>query len=160
MPKLRLPAWKLGYLAGFLDGEGSLKLYYRHRQNSVDAGVEFTNTNYTSLDRMRQWLNSCGFTTRLNDVHPASGIRRASYRLVVNRWGDVYGILKGLMPYLSIKKERSAILLRLASIKVLNYRDHSRRKPRVVASERRAYNEFIQTAPRLNAQRLRKNFWK
>lgn len=90
------------YIAGFLDGEGSIILYKRQ---PVALRVSFANSNRAVLE----WIhNACGaghLTTR-----PGTDMHKAGHLLLLNS-DPACGLLEQVRPYLKIKGEQADVAI-------------------------------------------------
>jgi len=95
---LRMPSeeWKLGYIAGLIDGEGSVKMR-DHNQN-----IQIHNTD----QKMMEWLIE-NFGGRVRVERRARENRKDLYRWEVTRMLDTKMLLNAVKPYLVTKKERA-----------------------------------------------------
>jgi hypothetical protein len=94
-PVLTLPtdAAQLGYLAGLIDGEGSLK---RRSDGLWNISVGMTD------ETVIRWLESFGKCTFfINDPAPP---RKRFYSWKINRRHDVLAFLKAIEPYMIVKR--------------------------------------------------------
>jgi hypothetical protein len=94
---LKLSAYEVGYLAGILDGEGSI--------NCVFSGnrYQFKITIHTSSDELAHWLQSLGIG-RLQDL--GNGMK------IFNVWNKYYvELLTLLLPHLKIKVSQANVIL-------------------------------------------------
>ncbi|MHC1636323.1 MAG: sigma factor-like helix-turn-helix DNA-binding protein [Candidatus Methanospirareceae archaeon] len=91
------------YLAGIVDGEGSIRLH-RRRRKSIGYGLEVvvTNTNRELID----WLytNFKGYIEK----HEREGNHKTTYKWTV-RGINAYRLLKKMLPYLIIKKPQAEL---------------------------------------------------
>ncbi len=101
------------YIAGFLDGDGSLMLQIKHRSETT-RGWRFMATIVFYQDTRHEkpllWIRrkiGIGYLSRRND-----GITEVR----VNGYAQVYKILQRLLPYLRFKKVQARALLRACEI--------------------------------------------
>lgn len=95
-PALTLPTSEaqLGYLAGLIDGEGSLK---RRSDGLWNISVGMTD------ETVIRWLASFGTSTFfINDPPPP---RKRFYSWKINRRHDVLAFLRAIEPHLIVKRE-------------------------------------------------------
>jgi hypothetical protein len=110
-----------GYVAGFLDGEGSICIY-KHKTIHYCLSIAFYNSHKGVIDWIEGKLGYKSFkrTTdnRLNDRH-----NKNNYVVYIRKNSDSLDFLKKCLPYLIIKKDqaKNAILF-LES--VLNREDY------------------------------------
>lgn len=103
----------IDYLAGFIDADGSIGLYYNDAVSSLPLPViSITNTNRSIMIGIKAtcdlWDVKAGLVVR-------AGIKRENkgqYRLAVTSQGSVRKLLTMLIPSLKIKQEQAEILLR------------------------------------------------
>ncbi len=99
---------ELAYIAGFLDGDGSLMLQVKTRNDST-RGVRFMATICLYQDSRHEasllWIRNrirCGYVSRRND---------GMTELRVNGFSQVRETLQALEPYLRFKKKQAKLLI-------------------------------------------------
>jgi hypothetical protein len=104
---------ELAYIAGFLDGDGSLMLQIKRRSDSK-VGIRFMSTiclyQDTRHDKTLYWIREkfcIGYVSKRNDG--MSELRVNGYRQVAN-------ILKSLLPYIRFKEIQSQALISACEI--------------------------------------------
>ena len=102
------------YLAGLIDGEGSLYLSHRHDgyANSYHCVVFMVNTDIKMIDWIVDTFGGC----RRQDMKDRRANRKPYYRLV---WADkqvLAWILKGILPYLTTKYDVAEAMLHFLTI--------------------------------------------
>lgn len=115
-----LKEWQRGYIAGFLDGEGSVALY-KGKKYGFRANIDFTNTNKEVLETIAKWLGVKGSIFRKNSY------ARNCLKLSINIHRVALWLLKQILPYLIIKAERAKIVKRYLEIrrsKLHKFRSH------------------------------------
>jgi hypothetical protein len=112
---------ELAYIAGFLDGDGSLMLQVKKRSDSK-RGVRFMATICLYQDSRHEapllWMRTrlkCGYVSRRND---------GMTELRINGFSQVRGTLEVLLPHLHFKKKQAKLLL---VIQKENYRSGQRK---------------------------------
>jgi len=109
----------VGYIAGYLDGEGSIKNTQKKRAKGNDregdlaVGVTFHNTHRPSLEFMESKLRVGAIQSR---VKRPSNINlksepKESFMYKISGRVDIIRLLKTLEPYLIIKREKASELL-------------------------------------------------
>ena len=100
---------ELAYIAGFLDGDGSLMLQVKKRGDSA-KGVRFMATICLYQDSRHEaplkWIRKrigCGYVSRRND---------GMTELRVNGFSQVRETLEALLPYLRFKQAQAKLLIR------------------------------------------------
>lgn len=105
-----LKEWQKGYIAAFLDGEGSVTLY-KDKKYGFRANIEFTNTNKGVLETIAKWLGVKGSIFK-KDSYAQNCLKLSISNHRVELW-----LLKQIAPYLIIKDERAKILKRYLEIR-------------------------------------------
>jgi hypothetical protein len=100
---------ELAYIAGFLDGDGSLMLQLKKRADSI-KGVRFMATiclyQDTRHDAPLSWIRTrlkCGYVSQRND---------GMTELRINGFSQVRETLEALQPYLRFKRKQAKLLIR------------------------------------------------
>ena len=104
---------ELAYIAGFLDGDGSLMLQIKKRKDSK-IGIRFMPVicfyQDTRHEKTLNWIREVlgiGYISRRND---------GMTELRINGYEQIRNILKGLSPYIRFKKLQSTALLNACEI--------------------------------------------
>lgn len=104
---------KLAYIAGFLDGDGSLMLQIKKRSDGK-VGIRFMPTicfyQDTRHEKSLYWIQevlNIGYISQRND---------GMTELRINGYGQIRDILKSLLPYIRFKKIQCLALLRACEI--------------------------------------------
>jgi hypothetical protein len=102
---------QVGYLAGFLDGEGGIQITKSTREGreytiALHPTVYFTNTNRQSIETMQGWLR----TGSMIVAHQKKGYRD-TYVLHVTGMRNIKQLLLCLLPHLIIKRRQAEIML-------------------------------------------------
>ena len=110
---------ELAYLAGIIDGEGSIRIE-RSTRNYYRLRISVANTSIALM----KWLQKkCGNT--FIKERKRKGNRRQQYQWDSNRLFDVVTLLTDLLPYLIIKHDHSLVALEFAEIKKSRKRRYS-----------------------------------
>jgi len=116
---------ELAYIAGFLDGDGSLMLQLKKRADSA-KGVRFMATiclyQDTRHDTPLSWIRTrlkCGYVSKRND---------GMTELRINGFSQVRETLEALQPYLRFKKKQAKLLIQ--ACKMLERQTLRTMKPR------------------------------
>lgn len=103
---------QLGYLAGFVDGEGCLAICKRKHKNKFgewigySAHVDLTNINKEVMEFIKRILN---ISSKIYD-NPMKGNRRLAYRLRLNMT-ESKKLVTLLKDYLIVKREQAKVFL-------------------------------------------------
>ncbi|MEK7539322.1 MAG: LAGLIDADG family homing endonuclease [Patescibacteria group bacterium] len=104
---------KLAYIAGFLDGDGSLMLQLKKRSDSKRA-IRFMTTicfyQDTRHEKTLYWIKEVlgiGYISKRND---------GMTELRINGYKQIRNILKNLLPYIKFKKLQAHALLQACGI--------------------------------------------
>jgi hypothetical protein len=118
---------RLAWLAGFVDGEGTITLCRinecktKSRTTHIRPIFQVVNTNYASLQECQTILES--ITGRCPTIHSKSfsGTRLAhwkdSYQIQIVKQQDVKKICQTLIPYLITKKLQAELLVKFVEIR-------------------------------------------
>ncbi len=103
----------LAYIAGFLDGDGSLMIQVKKRKDGRDkARIMLTICFYQDLRHAKplNWIRDTlgiGYFSERND---------GMAELRINGFKQIHAILKDLIPYLKFKKEQARAMLKAAGL--------------------------------------------
>ena len=114
------------YLAGLIDGEGSLVLVHRkgrgrtrpsdqhpaHSENSYQCHVTIVNTDFKMIDWVRDTFGDYVYFQRSRDG------RKPLYVYSVQSKEDVAYILRGTLPYLLTKYEVAEAMFHFATVPI------------------------------------------
>lgn len=101
-PCAPLTPTQAAYIAGFLDGEGSVIIY--NRRQSCSLRVTFSNTKLAALD----WIKDVCQVGNIITSHRNSDKHATAYMLLINGQSAV-SLLEQLHPYLVIKGEQAKL---------------------------------------------------
>ena len=111
--RLSVTDTELAYIAGFLDGDGSLMLQLKKRNDSA-KGVRFMATiclyQDTRHDASLSWMRmrlACGYVSKRND---------GMTELRINGFSQVRETLEALQPYFRFKKKQAKLLVQACSM--------------------------------------------
>lgn len=96
----KLPDWQLGWLAGMMDGEGSISI---DKNGQPRAFIVST----TPIGEILQWMTGMG-TIDIAEYED----RKTIYRWRVCSVGTVHKLLSVLYPYLLIKKRHCEVVIK------------------------------------------------
>lgn len=104
---LRLPteSTELAYLAGIIDGEGSISTLKKQRHSASRTGRRWVVTVANTHEPLLQWLLSFGGAIHSNG--PSSLSKRPCWRWQVVAMRDSLALLESIRPYLRIKAEKA-----------------------------------------------------
>lgn len=102
-----LSAVEVAYLAGLIDGEGTITLTRKHRNENRQLALSISNTEYPLLEFTRQAVGAGKITRkRTTQSHHTASFTYAIY----NR--QALELIRQLLPYLqSYKAKRAALIL-------------------------------------------------
>jgi len=93
------------YLAGFFDGEGSIRVQMGHRATAVHIGIHQSDERgKIVLTEIKQFLCEEGIPSGLQFQRLTPNTNKPMYRLYVYNIEAAKKFVEGVMPYLRIKK--------------------------------------------------------
>lgn len=98
-----------GYIAGILDGEGSIGLYV-YIDGNKKANLQITNTYKPVLEWILDKMN-CGSIHAISKKHTGFPSRKQCYNWTLSSQPHIREVLKALSPFLQIKKEKATTLI-------------------------------------------------
>jgi hypothetical protein len=101
-----------GYIAGIIDGEGTISLEKRKFSNvKIHPVISISNCSLELLYHIQKIIK-CG-TVRL--AKKANQKTRPEYKLSINRISQIEGLLRVITPYLMLKRKQAEIVLEFIS---------------------------------------------
>jgi hypothetical protein len=97
-----------GYLAGIIDGEGSIT--FRKWGSRLYPSIRITNTSKELITKCRRLLGFGLVYTRKDKNHPKY---KTQYYIEICDGADVYALLHRILPYLTVKRKQALKALRL-----------------------------------------------
>lgn len=94
------------WLAGVLDGEGSLMIVRANADNFAPR-IMVANTNLDFLQQVEK-ITGCG---SIKLAHKESLVRKKGYKWTCDVWDDIIQIIEEVHPYLIIKRLQASVLL-------------------------------------------------
>ena len=142
---------ELAYLAGIVDGEGSISIKTESKARPYTIYLAVTNTNY---EMIRLFEDKFGGKVRKRNWSKASKVKGSE------RWKDCYewtltknlaakAIVK-LFPYIRIKKKQAVLVMRAFRIKTKYPAVLSRWQPKLHAKKLRLLDKIKQACKKLN----------
>lgn len=110
-----LPEWQLGWLAGMLDGEGSIGLV-KHKGYATPR-VRITSTHPGVIDIMLK-MTDIGTYYKDSRNNPKHKARHVWHVAAVS---EVYELLFTLLPYLLIKSPQAKLMLEYCKNRITNH---------------------------------------
>jgi hypothetical protein len=98
------------WLAGVVDGEGSIGLYSYGREGRR-VQVQMGNTHCGFVERFRAVIG-CGSTVTRHEFHGTHKGRKPMFHCTVKGSARCYKVLKQIIPYLIIKREKAEAIVR------------------------------------------------
>lgn len=115
---------ELAYLAGIIDGEGSIGIYHRAsipsslNSNSYDCSIQISNTDPNLI----QWIaDKFGGSLKRYDIRYEESRRKSwkpLYRVSWSAKEDVYSILSDVYKYLIVKKRLAELMFAFITIPI------------------------------------------
>ena len=101
---------RFSYLAGIIDGEGSVDARFKHKMRTVDFTLSVANTDV----RLIEWIVE-NFGGRAIPIRQANPKHKIVWRVIWNVQ-DATQVLEDVMPYLIVKRERAELYLSLRAL--------------------------------------------
>jgi hypothetical protein len=98
------------WLAGVIDGEGSIGLYDYGREGRR-AMIQLANTNKSFVDRARE-LIGCGSGINRSQWHKSHKGRKVMFMYSLKGSNRCYHLLKQIVPFLIIKRQKALDIIR------------------------------------------------
>lgn len=118
------------YVAGIIDGEGSLTLAHRKRNEergweSIEPNVRISNTNLALMEYLSALLGARSYVA----LGRPKSHWKPQYTISISAFAEIAALLERIMPYLVIKHRRAEIMLHLVRRRLSQepYTDEDRR---------------------------------
>lgn len=139
---LNLKDFEKGYLAGAIDGEGTIcitKVRGNVKYGRLYPIVSIVNTDRHMLEICQKYLHGLGRV----GIHTRNYEGRKSiYYLKLSKFSHVIRVLREIAPYLVVKQKQAKLMLEFLEIR--NYRPHPRTAEGVTGREWEIYREMKQ----------------
>jgi hypothetical protein len=119
-----LEEWMKGYIAGIIDGEGTIRLKYMADRDLYYPEVIISNSNFILCEAVKYML---GVESKIiSQVTNAKGVdwkgrpitqRKPIYRLCVSNRREIYELLEQIESYLMIKREQALLIMEFITIR-------------------------------------------
>ncbi len=111
---------QLGYIAGFLDGEGTLRYWQIWSNKNRNYGtfafeLTFWNTNKIILERLRDWIGDGCLIEKKQRNKPIKSTKPC-YMLQIRKRFVIYDLLQNVVHLLIEKKERAEQILAIITL--------------------------------------------
>ncbi|WP_456277734.1 LAGLIDADG family homing endonuclease [Bacillus sp. AK128] len=101
-----MEVWEAAYIAGIIDGEGSISLTRMNREEHRRPCISIASTDYELLTFIQSTIG--GVISNKKNYNPK--IHKASYTLVVKTKDEVFNTLECIVPFLRITKKKNRAL--------------------------------------------------
>ena len=113
---MRCSPEELAWLAGILDGEGSICLYKQSAGGYLISNIQITNSDDAILAEVERILQALSILYRICNAHSAKVYRekpnlKPCYHIVLTRQLEQKALLEYLLPYIKGEKKLKALQL-------------------------------------------------
>lgn len=126
--RLNLSEFELGYIAGFIDGEGTISVTRQRNGNylALHPLIRVSGTDKTAVEKMANWLNkSINGPYKLNVLEEERRKRNRKwkdyYSFEIRTWLGVFNVLEVIRDKLIIKKKQAELIHELCQIQLDNF---------------------------------------
>jgi len=112
-----LTDFEKGYIAGIIDGEGSLIIEKGKNRKNFDFCIRITNTSVTVIEWLRRRIGG-NILSRKPTAYKNTLGKKTIYVLTIDRQADLVKLLTFITPYLIIKRRQAEIMLKLLRAKL------------------------------------------
>ncbi len=107
------------YLAGFIDGEGTIGIRYHrdkrlHKGFTIDAQVYITNSNRAILEIIQKEI---GGSISISTAEGKNKNSKPVYRLKFLNHKIILSVLTSIVPYIITKKEQTDLLIKFCNLR-------------------------------------------
>jgi len=109
--KIPKEEWKLGYIAGLIDGEGAISTYkVRTTRDGVQPRIQIYNSDKKIMDFL---LKEVGGKCYYVQSSRSAFSKRMIYQWQLSSRADIATLLRHILPYLIVKREKAEEVLKL-----------------------------------------------
>ena len=112
---MKLNDLEIGYIAGIIDGEGSISLKRQSRRRSLGLFIQVTNSNKAMLKWLQQKIDG-GIYPHSSTYSDGSKNRLDAWIWQLRKRDDVKSLLNQLLPVLIIKKRHAELMLEFIEV--------------------------------------------
>ena len=105
-----LKSWQASWLAGVIDGEGSIGLY-NYGKEGRRVCIQLSNTSKEFVDKTREIIG-CGSQVNRDKRSYSHKGKKTMYLYSLKGSNRCYWVLKQIIPYLIIKKQKAQEIIR------------------------------------------------
>jgi len=132
-----LSEFELGYIAGFVDGEGTISVTKQGREDGLTLHplIRISGTDGDVVGKMASWFNKSVNGPYGKDAYEEKrdGNRRDYYSFEIRTWRGVLNILEGICDRLIVKRKQASLVKELCQIRLDNYgEDYTERELELV----------------------------
>ena len=116
-----------GYVAGILDGEGSIMIKYHKNRTGISEFapvVAIVNTSYDMLKAVQEFIGCGHIFIKKNDTPSAIAFgkyhMKTYWRLQIASIPEVEHVLKNTLPFLIIKRDRAESAIKYCEYRIAN----------------------------------------
>lgn len=131
---------QLAWLAGIIDGEGSIILS-RQRNNYMNTALVITNTNIEILNKVEKIYSELGINPHWHKIKSNKKQHSDCFHLMVTRLKEINTILKAILPYLIGKRAQAETFIRYAERRIILLGMENSERPTVGVDTAR-YDDF------------------
>jgi len=107
---------EIGYLAGFLDADGSIAIHTCNEY--LSSRIVFTNTDYSIVKHIKELLEKEGISVNIN-AYGGSEKHKEEYRIEIHAQKDTTHLLRLTKNLLAGKKPQAELALKFLRLKSL-----------------------------------------
>ena len=125
--KVELTEFELGYICGFIDGEGTITIFKRgKRSGTFRPTIHIANTNLEVLEWIRRILN-LGYI--YGAVKKVGKRQKTVWCLYIMAQAEIYALLKRVTPHLILKKRQAELVKQFLEIRMQSRQSMHRLNP-------------------------------
>lgn len=126
--------WETAWLAGMIDGEGSIGLYDYGREGRR-VQIQMANSEKKLVDRFREVIG-CGTSVYRTNIHKSHKGRKPMYQYSLKGSNRCYWVLKQVIPFLIAKKDKASAIINELEERPFGRWANATREARLLQSER------------------------
>ena len=118
--------WRWIWLAGFIDGEGSICFNHSYANNQKirlpSPSIQITNTNQATLEFIALFLATQGIKIKVHFYHKNPEKHKPVWHLSIRSLNNIKYVIEHTISFLQTKRPQAEIMLKFVVFRLANYK--------------------------------------